>query len=120
MGLGFAGLGLTVELVGDVVGEAFFGGERLVLELFELVQRQVGEKLPVGLNLAIRDAHDFAVHVLWRIVEPDTVTGGFAHLAAVGTENHGDGKDEFFSIIHLLLEIAADEHVEFLVGAADF
>ena len=111
------GILLAVVAGGDFRAELLFGlhGVEGGVALF------AEEKGVVAVHELIGDAHDLAEHVVGCFGDADVVVVGFGHLLhAVESFEEGHGHDDLLWLALLLLEVAADEDVEELVGAADF
>ena len=69
----------------------------------------------------VRDAHQFAEHVVRRIRHANVVVQALAHLLdAVQSLQDGQNKDDLLWLSLVLLQLAPDENVEELIGPAEF
>ncbi len=122
------GLGGGVEVGDDALGEIFFGahgmeraGVDVGLELFDFGDGEVGEQLVVAPHQRVADRHELAEHLLRAFGDADVVAVGLRHLAlAVESLKQGHGEHDLRREAVILLELAAHEQVELLIGAAEF
>ena len=78
-----------------------------------------GEQAEVGHDHLVGDAHDLAVDVARVFGDADVVAQRLAHaLDAVGAGQNADGHDGLRLLTEVLLQVAAHEEVELLLGAA--
>ena len=74
----------------------------------------------IAVHELVGDAHQFAKHFLRRIADADVVAVGLRHLAnAVEAFEQRHHHHHLLCLAGFLLEVAADEDVEKLVGAAE-
>ncbi len=117
VGAGGGGLGGAVVAGGEAGGELFFGlhGVAVGGEGFAEEEEVVAGHEGVG------DAHGFAEDFLGGLAESDVVAVAFGHFFdAVEAFEEGDGDGDLGGLTGVFLEVAADEEVEELVGAAEF
>ena len=96
------------------------GAHRRLLPLaLDLVHRQVGEQLEVAPHQVVADAHQLAEHLGGRLADADVVAEALAHLLdAVQPLEQRHGEHDLRFEVVLAHDVAADEQVELLVGAA--
>ena len=124
---GFGSFG-TVVLRHDVDGEAVLGIVRVHLargdvshHLLDFFKRDVRQKFEPVLDDAIGEAVNLVVHHVGGFVQANVVADGLTHLdLAVGTEENRHKEADLRFHAFKKLEIAATEHVELLVCAAEF
>ena len=99
-----------------VCGELLFGLHRMHGRVQHLAEH---EQIILG-HQFVRDAHELAEHLLWRVGETHIVAEGFRHLLhAVQTFQQRQSHANLGIHALFLLQITADEDVEKLVAAAD-
>ena len=110
-----------MEHVRQARGELLLGFHRVAgLERGELFRRGEQEEVVVDPHGGVGHRHDAAEHVLRAVVEGDVVAEGLRHLLlAVEADEQGHAEHGLRGHLVLFLQVAADEHVEELVAAAD-
>ncbi|ABA51107.1 hypothetical protein BURPS1710b_3413 [Burkholderia pseudomallei 1710b] len=92
----------------------------LAAEPRDLVEAAERQQLEVAPHQHVRDAHQLAEHVGRLLADADVVALRFRHLLdAVEAFEQRHRQDALLLLAVLLLQLAADEQVEFLVGAAE-
>src|SRR2546421_2169931 len=95
---------------------------------FDLGQRSPREELVVPPHQPVRDAHQLPVLLLRRLGDADVVAERLAHFVAhdlavhlsrIGPLEQRPGEAYLWNLTVLLLQLAADEEVEELVGGAE-
>ena len=90
-------------------------------ELFDFLVLQLKQKLVVAPHRVVADRHDLAEHFPRRIGKGDVVVMTFGHLLhPVEPDKKRHRDNGLFQLAGILLQHTAHEHVEELIGAADF
>ncbi len=92
---------------------------KLRAKLFHLIERQLGRQLECDRDHTIGPRHYRAIHIFRRHIQEHGIALGLTHLLAIiiGQEFHR--QNELLLLTHRLHQIAAAEHIEHLVVAAD-
>jgi hypothetical protein len=92
---------------------------RLGDELLHLVGAQIGGQAQVLRHQMVRDPHQLAELLLRRVVQVDAVVQALGHLLdAVGAAQQRHGHHDLAGLTAGALQLAAEQQVEGLVGAA--
>ena len=122
---GFFGVGGVVVLLDDGAGEDFLGGAGVgdggVDEGADAVVGQGGDHVEPVVHEVVGDGHGFAELFGGGFGDADVVVEGLGHfLDAVGADEDRHDEDDLGGLAFGFLEVASDEVVEGLVGAAEF
>src|SRR5580704_3667101 len=94
---------------------------RFELYLLDVGHLHVGQQLIISPHHLVRDAHHFAVHLQWRLVDADGVAQRLRHfLYAVQAFENRRGQHHLRFMAVGTLQFAANEQVKCLIGAAEF
>ena len=122
--LGFDGLVLAVELCDYVLREAELCVAGIVAfgeELVALLRWDVREEFEVIGHHIIGDGHDLSEHFFGVFGDADVIAEAFAHAHfSVGADENGKCDADLWGHLGISLEVASDEKVVGLVGAAEF
>ena len=95
-------------------------GGSIGFETLDLVDRQVGRQPEVLVHQLVRDAHELAEHLVRGFGDPDVVAQALRHLLhAVRALEERHRHDDLRLLAVRALEVASDDEVEVLVGAAE-
>ena len=79
-----------------------------------------GKQVDVAPHQRVGDRHQLAEHLLRRLGDADVVAERLRHLLpAIGALEQRHGDDALRLLAEILLQLAADQQVEFLIGAAE-
>ena len=92
----------------------------LALQPRDLVQRAERQQLVVAPHQVVGDRHQLAEHLVRRLGDADVVVERLRHLVdAVEALEQRQRQDALRLLAVVALQLAADQQVEFLVGAAE-
>lgn len=84
-----------------------------------VAEKQGGKVLHIGHDQPVWQGHELAVHVVGRVFDRYVVSEAFTHLLyAVGARQDGHEEALLGFLPHHLLQLAAHQQIEHLVGAA--
>ena len=115
----------AMVLLDDGKAEDFLGLARMGLRRIDqrsnAVFGQWGAKVKPLVHQVVGDGHGFAELIFGRLGDPNVIAEGLRHFFdAVGALEDRHDDDDLRRLAFLFLQIAADEVVEGLVGAAEF
>ncbi|MCY1227975.1 hypothetical protein D9M72_402680 [compost metagenome] len=120
------GIGLAVEARHDLLRQQHLAVARIaarrdfLLHQVDLGQRAERQQRVVLPHQVVRDAHQLAEHLVGRLGHADVVALGLGHLLdAVQAHQQRHGQDALRLLAVFLLQLAPDQQVELLVGAAE-
>ena len=110
-----------VEVLNDAGGEIFlcFHWVRLAFHALDFGHLHIGQQFVVAPHHFVGNRHQLAIHFKWRLFDPDCIAVGFRHfLNTIETFKNRHGQHGLRLLPVASLQVASDQQIEFLVGAA--